>query len=83
MRTCLHSYPQVRVTAAVEPIEGIDVENVTKWFEDHVEGVKPPLEFNLIAGGRSNLTFRVDDSTGAAWVLRRPPLGASSRRRTT
>jgi aminoglycoside phosphotransferase (APT) family kinase protein len=64
------------VTTAVEPIEGIDVENVTKWFEDHVGGVKPPLEFNLIAGGRSNLTFRVDDSTGAAWVLRRPPLGS-------
>jgi len=59
----------------VAAIEGIDVRNVTKWFEDHVEGVKPPLEFNLIAGGRSNLTFRVDDSTGAAWVLRRPPLG--------
>ena len=60
----------------MEPIEGIDVGNVTKWFEDHVEGVKPPLEFHLIAGGRSNLTFRVDDSTGAAWVLRRPPLGS-------
>jgi aminoglycoside phosphotransferase (APT) family kinase protein len=64
------------VTAAVDPIEGIDVKNVTKWFEDHVEGVQPPLEFHLIAGGRSNLTFRVDDSTGAAWVLRRPPLGS-------
>jgi aminoglycoside phosphotransferase (APT) family kinase protein len=64
------------LSAAVDPTEGIDVQNVTKWFEDHVEGVKPPLEFNLIAGGRSNLTFRVDDATGAAWVLRRPPLGS-------
>jgi aminoglycoside phosphotransferase (APT) family kinase protein len=64
------------VTAAVAPIEGIDVQNVTKWFEDHVDGVKPPLKFDPIAGGRSNLTFRVDDSTGAAWVLRRPPLGS-------
>jgi len=74
--TCLHSEPQTRLTAAVEPEEGVDLQNVTKWFQDHVEGVKPPLEFNLIAGGRSNLTFRVDDSTGAAWVLRRPPLGS-------
>ena len=72
MWTCLHSEPQTRLTAAVEPEEGVDLQNVTKWFQDHVEGVKPPLEFNLIAGGRSNLTFRVDDSTGAAWVLRRP-----------
>jgi aminoglycoside phosphotransferase (APT) family kinase protein len=64
------------LAAAVEPIEGIDVENVTGWFEEHVEGVKPPLSFHLIAGGRSNLTFRVDDATGAAWVLRRPPLGS-------
>src|SRR5207237_2583281 len=75
-RTCPHSYPQSRLTAAVEPIEGIDVRNVTKWFEDHVAGVKPPLEFHLIAGGRPNPTFRVDDATGAAWVLRRPPLGS-------
>ena len=60
----------------MESVEGIDVQNVTRWFEDHVEGVKPPLKFHLIAGGRSNLTFRVDDSTGAAWVLRRPPLGS-------
>ncbi|MBV9041928.1 MAG: phosphotransferase family protein [Acidimicrobiia bacterium] len=60
----------------MEPIEGIDVEHVTKWFEDHVEGVQPPLGFELVAGGRSNLTFRVDDTAGASWVLRRPPLGS-------
>ncbi|MBV8985127.1 MAG: phosphotransferase family protein [Acidimicrobiia bacterium] len=60
----------------MEPIEGMDVEHVTKWFEDHVEGVQPPLGFELVAGGRSNLTFRVDDTAGASWVLRRPPLGS-------
>ena len=60
----------------MEPIEGIDVEHVTKWFEHHVEGVQPPLGFELVAGGRSNLTFRVDDTAGASWVLRRPPLGS-------
>src|SRR6202142_4736053 len=33
-----------------------------------------PLTFTLIAGGRSNLPFRVEDAEGAAWALRRPPL---------
>jgi aminoglycoside phosphotransferase (APT) family kinase protein len=33
-----------------------------------------PLAFELLAGGRSNLTYRVRGG-GASWVLRRPPLG--------
>jgi aminoglycoside phosphotransferase (APT) family kinase protein len=53
---------------------GIDVRRVTGWFLDNVVGVAPPLDFSLIAGGRSNLTFRVSDSAGAAWALRRPPV---------
>ena len=55
-------------------VEGIQVEGVTRWFEDHVDGVVPPLEFSLIAGGHSNLTFKVTDAAGRARVLRRPPL---------
>ena len=31
--------------------------------------------FELIAGGRSNLTFRATDAKGVALVVRRPPLG--------
>jgi aminoglycoside phosphotransferase (APT) family kinase protein len=54
---------------------GIDAANVTRWFADHADGVEPPLSFELIAGGRSNLTYRVGDAAGHAWVLRRPPLG--------
>jgi aminoglycoside phosphotransferase (APT) family kinase protein len=54
---------------------GIDAANVTRWFIDHADGVEPPLDFDLIAGGRSNLTYRVTDAAGTAWVLRRPPLG--------
>ncbi len=56
-------------------VEGIDVEPVTAWFADHVPEATPPLSFDLIAGGHSNLTYRVDDAAGGAWVLRRPPLG--------
>ncbi len=56
-----------------EEIEGIDVAGVTKWFEANIDGVEPPLEFELIAGGRSNLTFKVTDGAGRRYVLRRPP----------
>ena len=54
---------------------GINVDAVTRWFVEHVAGVVAPLEFSLIAGGRSNYTYRVDDAAGHRYVLRRPPLG--------
>jgi aminoglycoside phosphotransferase (APT) family kinase protein len=54
--------------------EGINAANVTEWFTAHVADIAPPLTFTLIAGGRSNLTFRVEDTEGRAWALRRPPL---------
>jgi aminoglycoside phosphotransferase (APT) family kinase protein len=55
-------------------IPGIDLEGVTAWFQANVAGVRPPLVLRQIAGGRSNLTYRVDDAAGTSWVLRRPPL---------
>lgn len=55
-------------------LQGIHRDNVTAWLAEHVEAVDPPLHFDLIAGGHSNLTFRVSDTAGRAWVLRRPPL---------
>ena len=54
--------------------EGIDGPRVCEWFASHVEGCRPPLAFTLIAGGRSNLTYRVEDSVGNLYALRRPPL---------
>ncbi len=56
-------------------MEGIDELRVTRWLEAQVPGLEAPLEFSLIAGGHSNLTYRFTDRTGSAWVLRRPPLG--------
>ena len=56
-----------------EPVEGIDAERVTAWLQDRVE-LTPPLRFELITGGHSNLTFTVVDADGRRWVLRRPPL---------
>jgi len=55
--------------------EGVDVEVLRPWFAAHVAGATgAPLEAELIAGGRSNLTYVISDGTHD-WVLRRPPLG--------
>ena len=56
-------------------MEGINEERVTEWLAARLEDLEPPLEFSLIAGGHSNLTYRFTDRAGSAWVLRRPPLG--------
>src|SRR6058998_2249375 len=61
--------------AAQTTVEGVDGPRVTKWFEANLADVHAPLEFKLIAGGHSNLTFTVTDADGQVWVLRRPPLG--------
>jgi aminoglycoside phosphotransferase (APT) family kinase protein len=55
--------------------DGIDGPRVEAWFEANVPGAEPPLDFERIAGGHSNLTYRVTDSGGRRWALRRPPLG--------
>ncbi|MCP4083483.1 MAG: phosphotransferase family protein [Actinomycetia bacterium] len=54
---------------------GIRPEGVTQWFVENVEGVQPALSFEILDGGHSNLTYRVTDSAGSSWVLRRPPTG--------
>src|SRR4051812_44870770 len=53
--------PSWRTMATPQDTEGIDVDGVTAWFEGHVPSVVPPLAFDLIAGGHSNLTYRVTD----------------------
>ncbi len=55
-------------------MEGIDQDRVGAWFTEQVDPLTPPLHYDLIAGGRSNLTYRVTDSGGRTWALRRPPL---------
>jgi len=56
-------------------VQGIDVAKVSGWLADNVAGARAPFSFQLIAGGRSNLTFLVTDDNGIRYVLRRPPLG--------
>jgi aminoglycoside phosphotransferase (APT) family kinase protein len=53
---------------------GIDVAAVSAWLATHVDGAVGPFSFELVAGGRSNLTFRVTDAADHEWALRRPPV---------
>ncbi|MFG1851886.1 phosphotransferase family protein [Actinomadura geliboluensis] len=55
-------------------LPGIDAGALTGWFGEAL-GAPGPLAFTLIAGGRSNLTYRVDAPDGRAFALRRPPTG--------
>ena len=54
--------------------DGINAETVTPWLVEHVAGFTPPFSAEVIAGGHSNLTFRITDARGTKYVLRRPPL---------
>jgi len=53
-------------------VVGIDEANVASWMCENV-GAVAPMTFELVAGGRSNLTYRVVDADGATFALRRPP----------
>lgn len=55
-------------------VEGIDGGAVTTWLQERRPAVAPPLAFEPIEGGRSNLTYTVTDADGTRFVLRRPPL---------
>ena len=56
-------------------LPGIEADRVERWLAGHVDGWDAPVEFGLVSGGRSNLTYRVTDAAGAAYALRRPPTG--------
>jgi aminoglycoside phosphotransferase (APT) family kinase protein len=61
--------------ADTEQPPGVDLDRIARWLDNAVPGLRRgPLRARLIAGGRSNLTYRLDDGT-SAWALRRPPLG--------
>jgi aminoglycoside phosphotransferase (APT) family kinase protein len=62
------------VAWAETSLTGIDPGSLQAWLAEHVGGVTPPLSYQRIAGGRSNLTFTVTDAAGRRLVLRRPPL---------
>ena len=60
--------------ATTPSIPGIAVDRVTTFVTSAVPELVAPLDFHLIAGGRSNLTFAVTDANGRRVALRRPPV---------
>src|SRR5581483_4018693 len=61
---------------SANPTPGIEPGNVTEWLAANVEGCRPPVSFELVAAGGSNLTYRVTDAAANTWALRRPPVTA-------
>jgi aminoglycoside phosphotransferase (APT) family kinase protein len=56
-------------------LPGLDLTRVAAWLDLAQPGLSAgELSAQLIAGGKSNLTYRVTDGTHV-WALRRPPLG--------
>ncbi len=43
---------------------GIEAGRVGRWLAGHVDGLVGPVEFGLVSGGRSNLTYRLTDAAG-------------------
>jgi aminoglycoside phosphotransferase (APT) family kinase protein len=63
------------MTSAGAELPGLDLARLRTFLDAARPGlVAGGLRAELIAGGRSNLTYRLDDDEHA-WVLRRPPLG--------
>ncbi|GAA1892181.1 phosphotransferase family protein [Lapillicoccus jejuensis] len=54
---------------------GLDLTALRRWLDDAAPGLLDgPLTAQVVAGGKSNLTYRVTDGTTRV-VVRRPPLG--------
>ena len=54
---------------------GLDLDRLTGWFDRELPGLRTGgLTAEVIAGGRSNLTYRLTDGS-STWALRRPPMG--------
>jgi aminoglycoside phosphotransferase (APT) family kinase protein len=63
------------IESAVVP--GIDIAGLDRYLPTVLADYDPTagLTARLLAGGRSNLTCLLTQSSGRQWVLRRPPLG--------
>jgi len=60
--------------SAVDAVPPIDEPRVSAWVTANVADSVGPFSSNRSWRG-SNLTFRVYDSAGHQWALRRPPMG--------
>jgi aminoglycoside phosphotransferase (APT) family kinase protein len=66
------------MTARSTQIDAVPAGPLTAWLRAEVPRVPvgdEPVEVERIAGGHSNLTYRITDAAGGRWALRRPPTG--------
>jgi len=65
------------VTNEVTDPPGLRLEPLRSWMEENVPNfdASGPIQATLLAGGRSNISYKLTDVGGSSWVLRRPPLG--------
>jgi aminoglycoside phosphotransferase (APT) family kinase protein len=61
-------------TVEVPTKDRLNLESLTRWFEENVEGFKGPISYTKFKGGQSNPTYRIE-TPGMAYVLRRQPFG--------
>jgi aminoglycoside phosphotransferase (APT) family kinase protein len=56
---------------------GLKLDSLLQWMSLNISGVDDSarLQSSLLAGGRSNISYKLTDASGSSWVLRRPPLG--------
>ena len=53
---------------------GFDVERIERWLGENTR-VRPPLTWERLEGGHSNLTYLLHDADDGEYVIRRPPQG--------
>ncbi|MGB2074812.1 MAG: phosphotransferase family protein, partial [Henriciella sp.] len=55
--------------------EGFDIERAERWITENLPEFVSPMIWTRLAGGHSNLTYRLQSANGRQAVIRRPPLG--------
>ena len=68
------SMAQPEILATDTPDGQSDPSRLSEWITHAIPNCRPPLQYELIAAGGSNLTYRVTDTNGQQWALRRPPM---------
>lgn len=53
----------------------LDERRLDDWMDGHVEGFAGLAAYTKFPGGQSNPTYRIEDSAGKSYVLRRKPFG--------
>jgi aminoglycoside phosphotransferase (APT) family kinase protein len=61
-------------TIPVAEKDRLDLDRLTAWMAEHVEGFAGPLSYEKFAGGQSNPTYKLTSPSGT-YVLRRKPFG--------